>query len=200
MAMAHQKEKGAIIGYVLVGALLTTALAGGVYVMRHGATSTSDTVQTAKTDEVAKTDAADTNKKEEAKNSSTATPDDKTSNRKDSVDTVLKQQADKNKADNKKTEDKKPTEVKTEQKTDAKAGTTTTPAPAPTQTQPSNQANATPATTPTTSTSPNSGLPHRRRTNYRQPVLARRLLRRLPASFYWVLVWRIFAHNGSSRH
>ena len=31
--MAHQKEKGAVIGYVLVGALLTTALAGGVYVM-----------------------------------------------------------------------------------------------------------------------------------------------------------------------
>ena len=100
MAMAHQKEKGAIIGYVLVGALLTTALAGGVYVMRHGATS-SDTVQTAKTDEAAKTDAADTNKKEEAKNSSTATPDDKASNKKDSVDTVLKQQADKNKADSK---------------------------------------------------------------------------------------------------
>ena len=42
MAMAHQKEKGAIIGYVLVGALLTTALAGGVYVMRHGTTSTGD--------------------------------------------------------------------------------------------------------------------------------------------------------------
>ena len=46
MVMAHQKEKGAVIGYVLVGALLTTALAGGVYVMRHGATSTGDTTLT----------------------------------------------------------------------------------------------------------------------------------------------------------
>ena len=129
MAMAHQKEKGAIIGYVLVGALLTTALAGGVYVMRHGTTSTGDATQTAKTNDKA--------------------------NSKDSVDTVLKQQADKNKADTKKAEDKKPTEEKAEQKTG-----TTTPAPAPVQTQPSNQASVTPATTPTTSTSPNSGLPH----------------------------------------
>lgn len=85
--MARRSEKGSIVGYVLVGAVLTALLVGGVYVVKHNVASESNEVATVKDSLTESSTEPDPNK-----NSSN-------NSKSGSVEDALNKQAEKNKAE-----------------------------------------------------------------------------------------------------